>query len=152
MPETPETPVLAKPNAMMRVPVGLASPLWGYFAGAAVSGTAWWLMTRWVRPQNLEAMFGKAAPVEAPVEAAIETAVEVLPEPVVEAVAEVEAVVLPEPVVEAAPETVVEPVVEPAVEIVAEAAPEPVLEATPAMARPKPRVRKATPKAADVTD
>lgn len=51
---------LAKPEALLRIPVGFASPLWGMFAGAAVSGSAWWWMTRWIQPENLEAMFGAA--------------------------------------------------------------------------------------------
>ena len=91
MSETPETlaETFAKPETLMRVPVGMASPLWGIFAGAAVSGAAWWWMTRWVQPQNLEAMFGamaespmasmaKAAaqPMLKAAEAAVEVAVE----------------------------------------------------------------------------
>jgi hypothetical protein len=40
--------------------IGAASPLWGYFMGAAASGMAWWWMTRWAQTQNLEAMFGIA--------------------------------------------------------------------------------------------
>src|SRR5436309_10381689 len=66
----PETPSVARPDVLLRVPVGFASPLWGIFAGAAVGASAWWWMTRWARPENLEAMFGAAAP-EAPV--ALET-------------------------------------------------------------------------------
>lgn len=46
------------PQALLRIPVGAASPLWGLFAGAAMTGAAWWWMTRWTRPANLEAMFG----------------------------------------------------------------------------------------------
>jgi hypothetical protein len=40
MPETPETlsETFARPETLMRVPVGLASPLWALFAGAAVGG------------------------------------------------------------------------------------------------------------------
>jgi len=64
----PDTEILAKPEALLRVPVGLASPLWGLFAGAAVGGAAWWWMTRWTRVENLEAMFGAAAKFEAAVE------------------------------------------------------------------------------------
>lgn|GEM_PF-1882908 len=55
---TPDTQPFAKSETLMRVPVGLTSPLWGLFAGAAVTGATWWWMTRWMRPQNLEAMFG----------------------------------------------------------------------------------------------
>ena len=116
MPTTPENETFAKPDVMLRVPVGLSSPLWGFFAGAAMSGTAWWLMTRWARPQNLEAMFGRAVLFEAPVEATTEAAVEPLVEEAVEAEVVAEA---PEPVVEAAPEPT------------AERIPEPVLEAEP---------------------
>ncbi len=68
----------ARPEAMLRVPVGLASPLWGLFAGAAMSGTAWWWMSRWARPANLEALFGamtETTRLTAPAEiAAVETA------------------------------------------------------------------------------
>ncbi|MDB5449641.1 MAG: hypothetical protein JWQ52_769 [Phenylobacterium sp.] len=41
--------------------IGLASPLWGVFAGTAMSGVAWWWMTRWTRPENLEALFARTA-------------------------------------------------------------------------------------------
>jgi hypothetical protein len=64
----PEHESLAKPQALLRVPVGLASPLWGLFAGAAMGGATWWWMTRWARPQNLEAMFGATAKVDVVVE------------------------------------------------------------------------------------
>jgi hypothetical protein len=105
---------LAKPDALLRVPVGLSSPLWGLFAGAAMSGAAWWWMTRWARPENLEAMFGAAAKFEA----AVEPKVVELAAPVVEAV-------------EAAPEAVLEAeaAAETATEAVVEAAQEPVLQA-----------------------
>jgi hypothetical protein len=101
----PDIKPLAKPETLLRVPVGMASPLWGLFAGAAMTGAAWWWMTRWTRPQNLEAMFGAAeAMVEAP------------PEPVIEPVAESTVEAAPEPapeaVVEAAPETVAEALIE----------------------------------------
>src|SRR4051794_24178248 len=56
-----------KPEALLRVPVGLASPLWGLFAGAAMPGGAWWWMPRLARPANLEALFGAAAKVAPPV-------------------------------------------------------------------------------------
>ncbi|HEV7383452.1 MAG TPA: hypothetical protein VGN89_01140, partial [Phenylobacterium sp.] len=96
---------LAKPDALLRVPVGLSSPLWGLFAGAAMSGAAWWWMTRWARPENLEAMFGAAAKFEA----AVEPKVVELAAPVVEAIE-----AAPEAVLEAqtAAETVTEAVVE----------------------------------------
>ncbi|MFL5296496.1 MAG: hypothetical protein ACJ798_08965 [Phenylobacterium sp.] len=58
--ETP-TAVGAEPGTLLTVPVGLASPLWGIFAAAALGGSAWWWMTRLARPENLEALFGAAA-------------------------------------------------------------------------------------------
>jgi hypothetical protein len=104
---------LAKPEALLRVPVGLASPLWGLFAGAAVTGAAWWWMTRWTRPVNLEALFDAAARFEKTVEpepAALAGPVTETAEAVVEATAE--------PVVEAGevtPEAIVETAAEAAV-------------------------------------
>ncbi|MGZ6016867.1 MAG: hypothetical protein ACXWKM_14095 [Phenylobacterium sp.] len=126
-PETaPQAETLADPKALLRVPVGLASPLWPLFTGVAVSGAAWWWMTRWTRPANLEAMLGAAKQVE------VETQAEVLAlaEPVIEA-AEAVAHETVEAVAEAeaVAEPVVESVVEPFVAPVVEAAPEPVLEA-----------------------
>jgi predicted flap endonuclease-1-like 5' DNA nuclease len=38
-------------------PVGAASPLWFAFGAAASAGVAFWWMTRWMRPANLEAAF-----------------------------------------------------------------------------------------------
>lgn len=99
----PEAETLADPRALLRVPVGLASPLWPLFAGAAVSGAAWWWMTRWAQPANLEALFGAAAKAEA------ETldAAAALVEPAVEA-----AEALTEPALEAAPAPVLEALIE----------------------------------------
>ena len=149
MSELPQTPVLAKPESLLRVPVGLASPLWSFYAGAAVSGAAWWWMTRWTRPQNLEALFGQTAALEEPVaetvgtvvEAAVdaaptlETVIETAPETVEAVAAVIEPPVLPEPIGgEAAPVAPAE----------AAAAPEAV-EAEPA---PKVRAKKPTPKTA----
>jgi predicted flap endonuclease-1-like 5' DNA nuclease len=98
------------------MPMGLANPLWLAFGAAASAGAAWWLMTRWASPMNVEAMFGaaKTAPVKTPaVKAlkAVETAAEKTPEatPVVlevaleAAPAFVEAVAAP---IEAALETI----------------------------------------------
>jgi predicted flap endonuclease-1-like 5' DNA nuclease len=50
----------------LRAPIGAVSPLWWAFAATAGAGVAYWWMTRWARPINLEAGFG-AAPVIAPV-------------------------------------------------------------------------------------
>jgi len=50
--------------------IGAASPLWWAFAGAASAGVAYWWMTRWARPVNLEAMMPKAVESPALVESA----------------------------------------------------------------------------------
>jgi predicted flap endonuclease-1-like 5' DNA nuclease len=39
----------------MRVPLGLASPLWLAFGAAASAGVAWWWVSRLGRPLNIEA-------------------------------------------------------------------------------------------------
>jgi hypothetical protein len=138
-----ETEALAKPEALLRVPVGLSSPLWGLFAGAAVSGAAWWWMTQWARPQNLEALFAAAAETQATVEpeiaalaaqvletveaagavadAAVETLSDATPEPLMEGGADA----TPEPLME----TVAEATAEPPLETQAEGVAEPVVEA-----------------------
>ena len=127
----PFAEAFVKPEALMAVPVGLASPLWGLFAGAAVSGSAWWWMTRWARPENLEALFAatEAAPAASTPLAEPPQALEA--PPAIEAV--VEAPVLAEPV--GGESASVAPAV---------AATEPSLDEEPAA---KPRVRKAEPKA-----
>jgi len=123
----PENQALAKPEALLRVPVGLASPLWGLFAGAAMTGATWWWMTRWARPQNLEALFAASETFEAAVEAT-----PTLAEPTLELV-EADGPLI-ETIVEAVVEAAPEPVVEPAV--VAGGAVDVVLEA-PEAAKPK---------------
>lgn len=123
----PETAPLAKPEALLRVPVGLASPLWGLFAGAAMSGAAWWWMTRWARPQNLEAMFGAAEASLTPEPTAVTTPVldaAKVAEPLVESIIEPMVDAVGEAALEVAPEQAIAPFVE----AVIEAAPEPVAE------------------------
>ena len=127
----PENQTLAKPESLFRVPVGLASPLWGLFAGAAMSGAAWWWMTRWMRPQNLEALFaaaGEAETVAVPEMAALAApalaAVEAV-EPVVEAIA----ADIAEPPIEAAAKTALEAAAEAMADVTPQPAPEPVVEA-----------------------
>ena len=112
------------PQALIRIPVGAVSPLWGLFAGAAMTGAAWWWMTRWTRPANLEAVFGAAQAATAETLAEVEA----LAAPVIAAVEEAPAVL--ESVVEAASEAVEaaveDPTPAPIAEALIEAAPEPV--------------------------
>lgn len=148
--ETPQARV--SPALLM----GAASPLWGFYGAAAAGGLAFWWMTRWTRPVNLESLFDAAmkspaaGTVEAVVEALIEgapldlppvggeaapigPAVALAPEPEIEEPAalaaepEPQVEAIPEPVIEAAPE----PVLEAGPEPMLESAPEPVVEASP---------------------
>lgn len=109
--------VLADAEKAMSMPIGVASPLWAMFAGAATAGVAFWWLTRWRGVTNLEAVLTTAAtqPAAAPL-------------PMVE----------PEPLAPEIVEAVAE-VIEPAVESAVETAPEAVAEAL-APARPA-RVR-----------
>ena len=85
--------------------MGAASPLWGYFAATAAGGVAFWWMTRWTRPVNLEAFFAPASPQALPVPTS--DAAEI-----VACAPEVEAPPEPEPL-EAAAERVADPAPEP---------------------------------------
>jgi predicted flap endonuclease-1-like 5' DNA nuclease len=77
---------------VMRLPVGLASPLWLAFGAAASAGVAWWWMSRMSRPFNIEAKMAHEAlaaepvPAPAPILEATDAEVAVAP---VEAAAEV---------------------------------------------------------------
>lgn len=53
--ETPQLPPAPTSAALF----GAISPLWGFYAGAALSGMTFWWMSRLARPQNLEALFGR---------------------------------------------------------------------------------------------
>jgi hypothetical protein len=143
------------PQRLIRVPVGFVSPFWGLFAGAAMSGAAWWWMTRWARPANLEAAFGAAeaavAEPEAKVEAApVMEALEAPAETVEVAVEDAPQVASPDMAVEAAKEPVggesapISPVVE--AESLQTEAPAPAPEAEPP-AKPAARPKKAAAKA-----
>ena len=156
----PGAETFAKPDVLLRVPVGLSSPLWGLFAGAAMSGAAWWWMTRWAQPANLEAMFGAPSKTRIAIEPEAPALVAPAPEPAKAAAPEPEPEPLPpsafEAVAEVGPGAVLEALVEapPAPEPVGgEAAPiSPVLEAIapevaeePASPTPKPK-RSSRPK------
>lgn len=107
-------------SAMMRVPVGAVSPLWGLFMSAAATGAAFWWMSQWTKPQNLEAMFGKVAFAPG--------------QPSVDQADITETVVKPALIAAEAAETMVEAVMDSAVEVV-ETLLEPMLEAAPALAK-----------------
>ena len=82
-----------RPGVSPTLLMGAASPLWGYFAASAVGGVAFWWMTRWSHPVNLEAFFAATSPQALPV-----------PEPVAELVQ----VVAHEPEFVAAPKVAVQ--------------------------------------------
>jgi predicted flap endonuclease-1-like 5' DNA nuclease len=101
---------------VLRLPLGVTSPLWAVFGAAAGMGVAYWWMTRWTRAVNFEAFAPFAAklaaepeaiPAETPAAIAAPAVVEALapkPEPMIEpkTVIEPGPVVEPEPAVEAA--------------------------------------------------
>lgn len=157
-----DLPETSEPRMSSHLMVGAASPLWAYFGAAAAGGLAYWWMTQWTRPMNLEAMFAKASTftgAPGPVVAATEAIVEVMEaaqEAMVEAaselpsaplggesgpispILEVASLAQPEPPAPvAAPEPVVEAVADP-VETLIEAKPEPAVEAAaePAIEEP----------------
>jgi predicted flap endonuclease-1-like 5' DNA nuclease len=135
MTKLPETSAQTPYDAgkALSFPIGMASPLWMAFAGAAATGAAFWWMSRWTRATNLEALIGAPAEV-------VETVIEIS-EPAAELAAEaIESAatladVLAEP-------TAIPPMAEgvlpgPVVETVAEAASEAEAVAEPA-AEPAP--------------
>ena len=98
--ETPHARV--NPALMM----GAASPLWGYFGAAAAGGIAFWWMTRWTRPVNIEALFATATEAAAPVLKPVIEAIEVMAEVVAD---EPETLVAAAMALEPAPEPELEP-------------------------------------------
>jgi predicted flap endonuclease-1-like 5' DNA nuclease len=94
----------------LTVPMGLANPLWLAFGAAASAGAAWWLMTRWARPFNAEAVLASvhalapaSAKAEAPEKPAAAAApVSVPPGPPAAAEAAPDPSLAPEPVAAAA--------------------------------------------------
>lgn len=135
---------------------GAVSPLWGYFGAAASAGVAYWWMTRWTRPANLEALFGgrammpdlvvdtvaadlepvggESAPISPMVEAVVERSAEAMPTAAPEGAAEPMATTVAEAADLAAPVTLAE----------ADLSAQPEFEAG-AESAPKVRVRKASP-------
>ena len=110
-----ETPRLPEARVNPTLMMGAASPLWSYFAAAAASGVAYWWMTRWSRPANLEAFFAAAGPPAVPAKPEVQLAATSTAEPVAEI-----APVIAAPVIEAPPE--------PELEAVIEAIPEPIVD------------------------
>jgi len=140
--------------------VGAASPLWGYFTGAVVVGSAWWWMTRWTQANSFAALAkaaalpaagaaegavaetlmndnapalpvgGESAPVSVAMFEAAEPALAPEPEPAAEP--EPEPTLAAEPAPAPAPEPEPEPEPESAPEPVLAAAPEPAAEPEPA--------------------
>ena len=49
------------PEAALRYPIGVASPLWFAFGAAAATVSTWWWMTRWTRDLALECASGAVA-------------------------------------------------------------------------------------------
>jgi len=79
----------------LRIPVGVASPLWIMFGAAASAGVAWWWLTRWTQAVNVEAIAAAAADelsgaarAAADAQLRIEEAVALASEPAMPAVAE----------------------------------------------------------------
>lgn len=56
-----ERPTLPKIENPLAFTVGVASPLWFLFAGAAASGAAFWWLSQWSKPVNLEAEWAEKA-------------------------------------------------------------------------------------------
>lgn len=158
------SPHSSEPRVTPELFVGVASPLWSYFGAAAAGGVAFWWMTRWTQPVNLEALFDRALRAARPAPPLkLVTAAEAAVETVVEAVAEIPAALvaaLPEPTVEAEAPTTAEtatipeppsvPELEPAPRLAAapepaaalEPVPEPSAEAIADAAPAKPKVKK----------
>ena len=143
------------PASAFHVPIGAVSPLWFMFTGAASAGVAYWWMTRWMRPMNLEAMLPLAGADPAPrEEAAILTTAFIAPlikaaEPVFEAGVVVDPDPAPTPAPEPAPNPLDTPPAQAAAEVVVEAA-APIVEVSAEIAAPAPTPR-AKPKAVPKT-
>lgn len=166
--DLPEIPQSRVSPALL---VGVASPLWSYFGAVAAGGVAYWWMTQWARPVNLEALMGAARALPSPeplFEPAVE-AVEAMTEAVEDLLGDAEEALLGgaplpvggeaapvSPLMEAAPIPEIEPeaaaelptLVEATAEPVLDVAPEPVIEEPAPVAAElasKPRGKKAPP-------
>ena len=139
------------PATVLHVPIGVASPLWFMFTGAASAGVAYWWMTRWMRPMNLEALPPPPAADAAPVEEAAILA-EAFVEPLIEAAEPLleAGVVDPDPAPVPAPEPAPNPLDTPPMEAAAEVVDEavaPAVEAAVEIVAPAPKPKpKAAPK------
>ena len=136
------------PAAALYVPIGAASPLWFMFTGAATAGVAYWWMTRWMRPMNLEALLPPPAADAAPVEEAA-ILIEAFVQPLIEAVEPLleAGVVDPDPAPVPAPEPAPNPLDTPPMEAAAEAL-APAVEAAAEVVAPTPKPKpNAAPKA-----
>ncbi|MGH6972358.1 MAG: hypothetical protein ACREEQ_12185, partial [Caulobacteraceae bacterium] len=63
---TDEGAVSDRMQQALRAPLGAASPLWAVFGAAAGVGVAYWWLTRWARPLNIEALAGLAEKADPP--------------------------------------------------------------------------------------
>ncbi len=111
MAEAAKTPVVDVEKTLS-FPVGAFSPLWLAFAGAAATGAAFFWMSRWARPVNIEAQLAAELPSLPPAPEAV--APPAAPIAIVEKVAEaaVAAFDAEAEIVQTATETVLEAVIE----------------------------------------
>lgn len=70
----------AEVEKVLHAPIGAASPLWWAFAGAAGAGVAYWWLTHWAKPLNLEAAAAAPAVVDDPVLIEAAETYELIPE------------------------------------------------------------------------
>jgi predicted flap endonuclease-1-like 5' DNA nuclease len=111
----------------LTLPVGMASPLWLMFAGAAAAGAAMFWARAWFKPTNLEAVL---APLPAPAPGSADPIVEAVEDAVALAVEAQEATLeVAAEMIETAAEATAE-IVEDTVAVI-EAVAEPLIEATP---------------------
>jgi predicted flap endonuclease-1-like 5' DNA nuclease len=110
-PEIDVEKATASAQKAMQIPLGMASPLWLAYSGMASAGVAYWWMSQFTKPVNVEAMsamFKKYSLVPMPEMAAVEApalVVEMATEEmaaVADAVADVLDVAVPEPALLAA--------------------------------------------------